>query len=166
MFGFFSISINYHQHRHHARDAKFKVKNVLLVAGFWQPILAPDDCCPIKTVTDAPGEDSHLNGVYTLKSKEASKPDPKCVDGCVYLRDNKEYCFIDKPGPTVVCEVSIHFLINNNDTWVVFCQNSDDNRGMISMNWLKNCHNPHIKCYDTKTHFGQNMLFSCHLTDQ
>ena len=58
------------------------------------------------------------------------------------------------------------FLINNNDTWVVFCQNSDDNRGMISMNWLKNCHNPQIKCYDTKTHFGQNMLFSCHLTDQ
>ena len=81
----------------------------LLLAVFWRPILAPDDCCPIRTVRDALGEDSKLNGVYTLKTKEASKPDPICLDGCIYTRDDEEYCFIDKPGSTVVCEVSIHF---------------------------------------------------------
>ena len=71
--------------------------------------MAPDDCCPMKTVRDALGEDSKLNGVYTLKTKENSKRDPKCKDGCVYTRDDKEYCFIDKPGSTVVCEVSTYF---------------------------------------------------------
>ena len=82
----------------------------LLVAASWRPILAPDDCCPMKTVRDVLGEDSKLNGVYTLKTKEHSKRDPKCVDQCVYMRDNEEYCFIDKPGEsTVVCEVSKHF---------------------------------------------------------
>ena len=67
--------------------------------------MAADDCCPIKTVKDAPGEDSKLNGVYFLKAKEEIKRDALCSDGCVYTRDNEEYCFIDKPGPTVVCEV-------------------------------------------------------------
>ena len=72
--------------------------------------MAPDDCCPIKTVRDAIGEDSKLNGVYILKTMEDSKPDPICIDGCVYMRDNEDYCFINKPGPNVVCEVSIHFI--------------------------------------------------------
>ena len=67
--------------------------------------MAPDECCPIKTVRDALGEDSKLNGVYILKTRMESKPDAICIDGCVYTRDNEEYCFIDKPGPTVVCEV-------------------------------------------------------------
>ena len=71
--------------------------------------MAPDDCCPMKTVRDAPGEDSKLNGVYILKTKEDSKRNDKCLDSCIYTRDNQEYCFIDKPGPTVVCEVVIHF---------------------------------------------------------
>ena len=81
----------------------------LLVAAFWRTILAPDDCCPIKIVSDALEENFGLNGVYTLKTKEASKPDPKCMDGCVYMRDNEEYCFVERPGAIVVCEVSIHF---------------------------------------------------------
>ena len=77
----------------------------LLVAASWRPILAPDECCPIKTVRDAAGEDSKLNGVYVLKTMEATKRHPICTDGCVYIKDNEEYCFTDKPGPTVVCEV-------------------------------------------------------------
>ena len=81
----------------------------LLLPVFWRPILAPDDCCPIKTVRDALGEYSKLNGVYTLKTKQDVKPDPLCIDGCIYMRDNEEYCFIDKPGSTVVCEVIIYF---------------------------------------------------------
>ena len=65
----------------------------------------------MKTVRDIQGEDSKLNGVYTLKTKEDLKPDPRCVDGCVYMKDKEEYCFIDKKGPagTVVCEVLIIF---------------------------------------------------------
>ena len=81
------------------------VPGVFLLSAtiFWQPIEAPD-CCPIKTVTDALEEE--LNGVYTLKTKKDSKPDPKCIDDCVYMRGSEEYCFIEKPGATVVCEVS------------------------------------------------------------
>ena len=87
----------------------------LLVAASWRPTRA-EDCCQTKTVRDAPEEVSELNGVYTLKTKEDTKPDPSCMDGCVYLRDNEEYCFVEKPteeGATVVCEVSIHFLFGN-----------------------------------------------------
>ena len=84
----------------------------LLVATSWQPTRAQaDDCCQTKTVRDAPAAVSELNGVYNLKAKEDSKPDPNCMDGCVYLRDNEEYCFVQKSteeGATVVCEVAIH----------------------------------------------------------
>ena len=83
----------------------------LLSAAIWQQTRAPD-CCPTKTVKDASEEDSHLNGVYTLKAKMDSKPSPECVDGCVYMRDNQEYCFIEKPGATAVCEVSTLFLLH------------------------------------------------------
>ena len=87
----------------------------LLVASSWRPTTAqssspPEDCCQTKTVRDAPAAVSELNGVYTLKENEGSKPDPNCMDGCVYLRDNEEYCFVQKSteeGATVVCEVSI-----------------------------------------------------------
>ena len=85
----------------------------LLFAQFWRPV-SPEDCCLTKTVRDAPEGDSKLNGVYTLKIKEDSKPDPKCMDGCVYMRDNEEYCFIEKLGANTVCEVSIHLFISFN----------------------------------------------------
>ena len=65
--------------------------------------ISGEDCCLTKTVIDE--KESGLNGVYTLKTKEDSKRDPKCIDGCVYMRDNEEYCFIEKLGATVVCEV-------------------------------------------------------------
>merc|ERR1711936_1299725 len=80
----------------------------LLAAASWRPTRA-EDCCQTKTVRDAPEEVSELNGVYTLKTKEDTKPDPSCMDGCVYLRDNEEYCFVEKPteeGATVVCEAA------------------------------------------------------------
>ena len=57
---------------------------------------AIEDCCLTKTVRDAPAEVSELNGVYTLKGKENSRPDPACMDGCVYLRNDEEYCFVAK----------------------------------------------------------------------
>ena len=81
----------------------------LLLASFWR-LVSPEDCCLTKTVRDA-SEDSKLNGVYILKAKEDSKPDPNCMDGCVYLKDNedKEYCFIEKSGASVICEVRNFF---------------------------------------------------------
>merc|ERR1711970_1148079 len=85
----------------------------LLVAAIWRPTRAQtqaqEGCCQQKTVRDAPAAVSELNGVYTLKAKENSKPDPNCMDGCVYLRDNEEYCFVQKSteeGATVVCEAA------------------------------------------------------------
>ena len=75
------------------------------------------DCCQTKTVRDAreqePCQDSHLNGVYTLKTKEPksvldSKNDPTCAEGCVYVKDNVEYCFNETPQyscRTISCEV-------------------------------------------------------------
>ena len=85
----------------------------LFSAICWPPIIAPD-CCQTKTVRDAPGQDSHLNGVYTLKTKKDSKPDPVCVDGCVYVKGNQEFCFKEQAGvtSTVVCEVAYHIYIH------------------------------------------------------
>ena len=79
-----------------------------LIATSWRQIKATD-CCLTKTVRDAPEED--LNGVFTLKTKEDLKPDPICVDGCVYAKDNKEYCFKEQAGaaPTISCEVPERF---------------------------------------------------------
>ena len=37
-----------------------------------------------------------MNGEYQLKLDEGAKPDPNCVDGCVYTRQgnsDEEYCF-------------------------------------------------------------------------
>merc|ERR1711936_1498981 len=85
----------------------------LLVAAIWRPTRAQtqaqEGCCQQKTVRDAPAEVSELNGLYILKADEGSKPDPNCMDGCVYLRDNEEYCFVQKSteeGATVVCEAA------------------------------------------------------------
>ena len=90
----------------------------LLVAVFLYPV-SPEDCCLTKTVRDATGEDSKLNGVYTLKANEDSKPDPNCIDGCVYMKDNEEYCFIEKSGATVDCEVR-DVLRKNRTYWGKF----------------------------------------------
>ena len=80
---------------------------ILLFEATFHPITAPE-CCPTKTLRNAPAEDSDLNGVYILKTKMDSKPDAVCVDHCVYVKDNKEYCFKEQAGatPTVVCEVA------------------------------------------------------------
>lgn len=80
---------------------------ILLFEATFHPITAPE-CCPTKTLRNAPAEDSDLNGVYILKTKMDSKPDAVCVDTCVYVKDNKEYCFKEQEGatPTVVCEVA------------------------------------------------------------
>ena len=80
---------------------------VLLFAASFQPITAPE-CCRTRTLRDAHDEDSDLNGVYTLKTEMDSKPDPICIDACVYVKDNQEYCFREEAGatPTVDCEVA------------------------------------------------------------
>ena len=46
---------------------------------------------------DAVGSFERLNGEYQLKVDEVDKPDPNCLDGCVYTRSDdpkmEEYCF-------------------------------------------------------------------------
>ena len=87
-----------------------KTSLLLLVSACGQLSRAIEDCCLTKTVRDAPAEVSELNGVYTLKGKENSRPDPACMDGCVYLRNDEEYCFVAKTveeGATVDCEVPL-----------------------------------------------------------
>ena len=84
---------------------------ILLFEATFHPITAPE-CCPTKTLKNAPDEDSDLNGVYILKTKMDSKPDAVCVDTCVYVKNNKEYCFKEQEGetPTVVCEVAKNII--------------------------------------------------------
>ena len=93
----------------------------LLFAVPWQPIRAPD-CCQTKTVRGAAEEDSDLNGVYTLKTKEDSKPDPMCMDGCVYVKDHNEYCFKEHAGitPAVVCEVAKNIIYHLSANLLLF----------------------------------------------
>ena len=65
------------------------------------------ECCETKIVENAPNE--NLNGVFTLKSA-GRKRATICMDGCVYVRDGEEFCFIEKPlaeSAQVECKVCI-----------------------------------------------------------
>ena len=52
-----------------------------------------------------------------------SKPDAVCVDTCVYLKDNKEYCFKEQEGatPTVVCEVAKNIITQFVSSFAIIC---------------------------------------------
>ena len=51
--------------------------------------------------------DSGLDGVYTFK-EEGETGEDVCVDGCIFVRDGEEYCFIEASGgetADVECQV-------------------------------------------------------------
>merc|ERR1719245_871527 len=55
---------------------------------------ANGNCCPVRVISNM----GDLDDVYTLKEELAASPEPVCVDGCVYTRNNashtgEEYCF-------------------------------------------------------------------------
>merc|ERR1711915_466984 len=55
-----------------------------------------DACCPLITVNSDKVE-KNLNGDYSLKKKQISKPDEICTNGCVYVKPKEpedEFCFI------------------------------------------------------------------------
>merc|ERR1712212_898880 len=54
-------------------------------------------CCQTKTVTNAPAGSENLNGEYVLKEAADDKPHENCADGCVYMKDDEEYCFMNVP---------------------------------------------------------------------
>merc|ERR1711936_911551 len=54
-------------------------------------------CCQTKTVTNAPAGNENLNGEYVLKEAAGDKPHENCADGCVYMKDDEEYCFMNVP---------------------------------------------------------------------
>jgi len=63
-------------------------------------------CCDVKNVTDHK-TDASMNGVYTLKNKTDTLPNPMCKDGCIYTKDNEDYCFMNielAKAPSVGCE--------------------------------------------------------------
>merc|ERR1719300_1037177 len=57
----------------------------------------------MKVVKNA--RDSSLDGTYTLASEGAKREDD-CVDGCVYKKDDREFCFISKPVSESASEVT------------------------------------------------------------
>merc|ERR1711936_231259 len=57
----------------------------------------PPPCCQTKTVTNAPAGNENLNGEYVLKEAAGDKPHENCADGCVYMKDDEEYCFMNVP---------------------------------------------------------------------
>merc|ERR1712179_469300 len=57
----------------------------------------PPPCCQTKTVTNAPAGNENLNGEYVLKEAAGDKPHENCADGCVYIKDDEEYCFMNVP---------------------------------------------------------------------
>ena len=70
-----------------------------------------NDCCPfVRVNVGAPVE--NLDGLYTLKNKQGSKPEEDCINGCVYTKDGgpsiNEYCFKldDVPGADIKCPVT------------------------------------------------------------
>merc|ERR1719300_2251437 len=57
----------------------------------------------MKVVKNA--RDSSLDGTYTLAS-EGAKIEDDCVDGCVYKKDDREFCFIPMPASESASEVT------------------------------------------------------------
>merc|ERR1711962_175557 len=52
----------------------------------------PHECCPTQKVENAPK--AWMDGEYILVD-EGPKREAICVNGCVYEKDGKEYCFVD-----------------------------------------------------------------------
>ena len=67
-------------------------------------------CCSLKKVKNAPSQD--LNGLYLLKSQIMVPSDPHCADGCIYMKDNDDYCFmnVNDGGADIQCEVGRHYI--------------------------------------------------------
>ena len=62
---------------------------VLLVPFFIVCITtAQDNCC---------GTMEFDGNTYTLLMEKDDKPDPKCIDGCVYTMGGKNFCFAEHP---------------------------------------------------------------------
>ena len=69
-----------------------------------------DGCCPTLSVADSPADRADLNGVYRLATGQAGGPKRAdvCMDGCVYVKDEDEFCFVKRSkgdDPNAACEV-------------------------------------------------------------
>merc|ERR1711892_1508075 len=65
-------------------------------------------CCNTKTVKDAPSGQEDLNGEYVLTV--SSNTHENCADGCIYTRNDEEYCFMnvaaDKAAGSITCDAT------------------------------------------------------------
>jgi len=66
-------------------------------------------CCNTKTVKDAPSGQEDLNGEYVL-NPSSSNSHANCADGCIYTRNDEEYCFmnvaVDKAAGSITCDAT------------------------------------------------------------
>merc|ERR1719483_1650109 len=67
-------------------------------------------CCNTKTVKDAPAGQEDLNGEYVLNPSSATERHENCADGCIYTRNDEEYCFMnvaaDKAAGSITCDAT------------------------------------------------------------
>ena len=70
---------------------------LLLLPPLTSPSLYPP-CCPLLTVT---GSLPSLEGDYLLAGEEERREEV-CLDGCTYVREGEEYCFIQAPREVVI----------------------------------------------------------------
>ena len=75
-----------------------------------------------------------MDGNYILKNDVGFKPDPNCIDGCIYYKNtniNEEYCFApvleEETSASLFCQVKIQ--TNNWFCWIenkYLMQNDDE----------------------------------------
>ena len=76
---------------------------------FCVPFTDGSSCCRVKIVRDS--ENADMDGRYTYKETSNGKRDPRCMDGCVYVKDGgeeNEFCFMEVNKETNVedqCEI-------------------------------------------------------------
>ena len=73
------------------------LSRLLLLLPLTSTSLSPP-CCPLLTVT---GSLPSLEGVYLLAGEEERREEV-CLDGCTYVREGEEYCFIQAPREIVI----------------------------------------------------------------
>ena len=74
-----------------------------------------EKCCQTQIVENIPFPNEDLNGVYTLK-EIGNKPEEICYDGCIYAKDEDEFCFIEKPiqeSADITCEVLLNVCLTS-----------------------------------------------------
>ena len=79
-----------------------------------------DDCCPFITV-NVGGVYQDLDGEYTLKTKQDSKPDAMCLNSCIYSKkdDPDDFCFRMDEEFLAAVECPVRICNSCNFLWLI-----------------------------------------------